>query len=234
MVAVTPQSLPKSVQVSEMLIREIKSGRLADGDRLPTERQMARDLGIAVGTLRKALAVLDDRGLLKRIQGSGNYIQAQEDIESVYSFFHLELLAGGGLPSARVVDVLCLFKPGDLPFIGDDRKAHRIRRIRSLNGQPVALEEIWLDLRFCQRLKREDLNESLYLHYKERLGLVIGRIEDRIGVSLVPDWAPAVLGIPAGNPCGFVERTSFDQNGTRAEYSRTWFDQTAARYTVRK
>ena len=48
--------LPKFIQLSEMLIREIAAGRLVDGARLPPEREMADDLGVAVGTLRKALA----------------------------------------------------------------------------------------------------------------------------------------------------------------------------------
>ncbi len=52
-------ALPKFVQLSEMLIREIAAGHLTDGARLPPERDMADDLGVAVGTLRKALA--DDR-----------------------------------------------------------------------------------------------------------------------------------------------------------------------------
>ena len=41
-----------------MLIREIASGRIPDGTRLPTERQMAEDLGVAVWTLRRALSIL--------------------------------------------------------------------------------------------------------------------------------------------------------------------------------
>lgn len=47
--------LPKYLQVSESLIRDIGAGVLADGTRLPPEREMAADLGISVGTLRKAL-----------------------------------------------------------------------------------------------------------------------------------------------------------------------------------
>ena len=105
MIETNPQALPKTLQVSEMLIREIVSGRIPDGSRLPSERQMAADLGIAVGTLRRALAILEDKGLLNRIQGSGNYVQAKASVPSVYSFFRLELLDGGGLPTADIIDV---------------------------------------------------------------------------------------------------------------------------------
>ncbi|MEL7130042.1 MAG: GntR family transcriptional regulator [Pseudomonadota bacterium] len=228
----TARPLPKSVQVSEMLIREIASGRLADGARLPTERQMAADLGIAIGTLRKALAVLADKGLLERRQGSGNYVRAQTNVDSVYTLFRLELLAGGGLPTADVLDVLKLKRPEEATgFSG--KFGHRIRRLRYLNGQPIAVEEIWLDTRYTGEVQAANLVESLYKFYKEALGLVISQVEDRVGVSTVPDWAPCAFERPLDTACGFIERLGYDQQGRTAEYSRTWFNQDAVRYTIR-
>lgn len=62
---------------------------------------MAESLGVAVGTLRRALAILEERGLLRRVQGSGNYVEAKAEVQSVYEFFRLELINGGGFPTAR-------------------------------------------------------------------------------------------------------------------------------------
>ena len=59
----SPQALPKYVQISERLIREIAAGHIADGARLPPERDMAAEFGIAVGTLRKSLADLEENQL---------------------------------------------------------------------------------------------------------------------------------------------------------------------------
>ncbi|TGU44074.1 GntR family transcriptional regulator, partial [Mesorhizobium sp. M00.F.Ca.ET.186.01.1.1] len=94
-----------------MLIREIAAGRMIEGEKLPPERDMAAGLGIAVGTLRKALGDLERKGLLSRIQGSGNYVRSQPDVASVYAMFRLELLEGGGRPTARVLSVDRLAKP---------------------------------------------------------------------------------------------------------------------------
>ena len=60
--SLSPNALPKYIQISEMLIREIAAGHLADGARLPPERDMAADLNISVGTLRKALSDLVEKG----------------------------------------------------------------------------------------------------------------------------------------------------------------------------
>ena len=97
--------LPVYLQIAEQLSREISAGLLAEGQRLPAERQMAKDYNVTVRTLRKSLARLTETGLLARKQGSGNYIQKNENADSIYSFFRLERPQGGGLPSANLVRV---------------------------------------------------------------------------------------------------------------------------------
>lgn len=226
-------SLPLHVQLSELLIREINAGRYGDGDRLPPERAMAARLGTSVGTLRKALADLTDKGLLERVQGSGNYVRAKADAQSVYAFFRVELLAGGGLPTARVLDVARVARPDGLPEFGTSGEAHRIRRLRSLNGQAAVLEEIWLDGSYAPTIGKAELSESLYLFYRERLGLWISRVEDRVGMAVVPDWADPAFGPRPGAPCVMVERISWAQDGARAEVSRNWIDTDVAAYVSR-
>ena len=107
-----PTALPLYVQISEVLIREIASGRLLDGVRLPPERELAKQHGTTVRTLRKALAILEKNGLIESIQGSGNYVRKTPDVASVYSMFRLELLRGGGLPTAKILTVDEMEKPG--------------------------------------------------------------------------------------------------------------------------
>ncbi|WP_425073650.1 GntR family transcriptional regulator [Sagittula sp. S175] len=226
-------ALPLYLQISEMLIRDINAGRLADGERLPPERDYAERLGISVGTLRKALDQLVEKGLLERVQGSGNYIRAKADVQAVYAFFRVELLEGGGLPTAQVLDVTTVDKPADLPAFGTSDKAHRIRRLRRLNKVPAIIEEIWLDASYAPRMAREDLSESLYLYYRDKLGLVIHRVEDRMGVAPVPDWAPPEYGLTAGASTLLATRISFDHDGRRAEVSRGWIDTNVATYVAR-
>lgn len=226
-------SLPVHQQISEMLIREIAAGRMIDGEKLPPEREMAAELGIAVGTLRKALADLERKGLLERVQGSGNYVRSKADVASVYSMFRLELVEGGGLPTAKILSVERLPKPEDFPVFGKSKEGHRVRRLRYLGGRPAAVEEIWLDGSYADRIEAGDLSESLYLYYRKTLGFWIARAEDRVGVGEVPCWAPAEFGPAAGAASGFIERIGWTQDGASAEFSRTWFDHGIARYVAR-
>lgn len=226
-------ALPKFIQLSEMLIRDIAAGRLADGARLPPERDMAAEMGVAVGTLRKALADVEAKGLLERVQGSGNYVRQRPVVDSVYAFFRLELLQGGGLPTAKVITVDRLPKPDGFARLGGHAEGHRIRRVRALDGQPVAVEEIWLDGGLRDQIRVGDLSESLYLFYRQALGIVIMAVEDRIGLAPMPDWTPEGFPLPKGDMAGYVTRVGRAGDGRPVEFSRTWYDARCANYVSR-
>lgn len=228
-----PGSLPLYLQISELLIRDIAAGRLSDGARLPPEREMAVELGIAVGTLRQALKVLAEKGLVESIHGSGNYIRAKSDPTSVYALLRIELHAGGGLPTARVLSVDRLPKDPSLPAFGQSTEGHRIRRLRFLSGTVAAVEEIWLDGAQVERIAPEDLSESLYLYYRQKLNLWIGRAEDRVGLGRVPDWAPSEFPHAPGTALPLITRVTWGQDGRSVEASFTWYDPDTVAYVAR-
>ncbi len=194
---------------------------------------MAANLGIAVGTLRQALKALADKGLVDRIQGSGNYIRAKADPSSVYALLRIELLSGGGLPTARVLSVDCVTKDPTLPVFGRSPEGHRIRRLRYLSGTVAAVEEIWLDGALVPSIAADELSESLYLYYRQRLNLWIARAEDRIGLGTVPDWSPSEFPHPAGTPVPKITRITWGQDGQSVEASFTWYDPDKVAYVAR-
>ncbi|MEY8120575.1 MULTISPECIES: GntR family transcriptional regulator [unclassified Falsihalocynthiibacter] len=228
----SPNALPMYVQISELLIRDISAGRLMDGERLPPERAMADSLNTSVGTLRKALAILIKKNLLESVQGSGNYVRHGGEVNSVYSMFRLELLDGGGLPRANILDIQALTKPSDLPKFGTSEAATRIRRLRFLNNTVIAIEEIWLDQN-AGTVPAGALSDSLYHFYQKQLGFWISRAEDRVGIQAVPAWAPHEFGKPVGEISGYIERLSWAQEPEAVEFSRTWFDTDRALYVQR-
>lgn len=232
------QALPLYLQISELLEREIAAGMYREGDRLPPEEALAATLSVAVGTLRKALSELASRGLLDRRQGSGTYVKAQHPAHStvqqgaIYSFFKLELLRGGGLPTASVIDFQQVATPEALAS-GFSPQCYRVRRLRSLGALPVAIEEIFFDAKHAQDLAIEDLGEALYQFYQTRLGFWISRVEDRIGMMAVPAWSPSLFAPAAGALCPCIERVSWSGKNNIEEYSVTWFDAQRCRYVNR-
>ncbi|UZD92573.1 GntR family transcriptional regulator [Cognatishimia activa] len=225
-------ALPVYVQIAELIIRDVSSGRLSHGDRLPPEREMAAEFNTSVGTLRKALAELTNKGLLERIQGSGNYIKTGQVRDSVYGMFRLELPEGGGLPRADLLSVETLPKPDHLPVFGYAERGARIRRLRYLNDTIIAVEEIWLD-ESAGQVTKDALSDSLYRYYQKQLGFWITRAEDRVSINEVPRWAPETFTKTPGTPVGYIERFSWADRDLPIEFSRTWFDTDQALYVQR-
>lgn len=227
--------LPIYLQISELLTRQIRAGHWRAGERLPTEAELAESLGVAVGTLRKSLAVLQEQQILERIQGSGTYVRSNQKGKSIYEFFRLELREGPGLPTAKILSLALVARPPEVPMLGASAhpEAWRVRRLRFLNSTPVALEEIWFDARHHDKLKAKNLGDSMYLFYQTAFNVWISRVEDHISAAAVPAWRVKAFGIDSGDVSGFIVRQSWTASGELAEFSNTWFDPQVCRYSSR-
>ena len=226
--------LPVYMQIAELLARQIKAGYWHTGERLPTEAELAQRLSVAVGTLRKSLALLESQGVLERIQGSGTYVRQTRGTAQIYELFRLELSDGPGLPTAHILDLSQQPLPAQCPaLVPAGGACWRVRRMRFLSGQPVALEEIWFPASACPDLNLQELGDSMYLFYQQRLGIWIARVEDQISAAPAPDWAALPLGLLPGDCSGYIERVSWTASNQLAEFSKTWFDPAVCRYSSR-
>jgi DNA-binding GntR family transcriptional regulator len=66
------------VQVADHITARIEAGELAPGARLPAERDLATEYGVAYDTIRRATALLRDRRLIITIVGRGTYVTPED------------------------------------------------------------------------------------------------------------------------------------------------------------
>lgn len=230
--------LPVYLQIAELLARQIKAGYWHSGERLPTEAELALSLSVAVGTLRKALALLEEQGVLERIQGSGTYVRQTRGTQQIYELFRLEMAVGPGLPTAQILSLSLEDHPQRLTTGGGawdpmGKKCWRVRRLRHLSQVPVALEEIWFSASECPDLTLHELGDSMYLFYQQRLSVWIARVEDQISAAPAPSWSSPPFRRLPGDCCGYIERLSWSANNQVVEFSKTWFDPEVCRYSSR-
>src|ERR1041384_5542017 len=86
--------LPLYQQLAELLGRDIQSGSLAEGARLPSEPELAGKHGIGRPTVRQATELLVQRGLIERRRGSGTFVKTAPRRVDLFSL-------GGTLQSFR-------------------------------------------------------------------------------------------------------------------------------------
>jgi len=67
--------LPAYAQLAQILRRAISRGSYPSGSRLPAEAALARQYGVSAMTARQAVGVIAEEGLVRRVQGSGTFVQ---------------------------------------------------------------------------------------------------------------------------------------------------------------
>src|SRR5215218_10219319 len=105
----TPLREPQRYElIAERLAADIRAGRLAPGERLPSERELARGLAVGRASVREAIAALALRGVLETRPGSGSFVAGDA----------LERLAPGGEPGVHdagpfdLLEARLLLEPG--------------------------------------------------------------------------------------------------------------------------
>ena len=66
---------PKYLQVADILRKEIAQGVFRDGQTLMTEEELRMRFNVSRQTVRQAIALLEDDGLVDRRRGSGTYVR---------------------------------------------------------------------------------------------------------------------------------------------------------------
>src|SRR3954470_13719023 len=79
----TFRPLQRYEQIAERLAADIRSGLLAPGERLPSERELARDLEVSRASVREALAALQLRGVVETRPGAGTFVPAEPPLSDV-------------------------------------------------------------------------------------------------------------------------------------------------------
>jgi GntR family transcriptional regulator len=226
-----PGALPAYLRIAEHLTIEIGTGRLSSGDRLPTERDLAARYGVSMMTLRKALAVVTERGLIARRQGSGNYV-----LGGAQTRRHLRALPAGGRAGWRRV------AHGGAAGFDAPAQAATTWPISALPRTPSASAACADSTTSPSRWRRSGSTPFRPPQARASVGIALQDLcrpprphhhpGGGSGQRRAPArWAPKHCVFRPATTMGLVERRSFDQYGTPAEASRSWFDPATARAT---
>ena len=78
----TASAVPAYEQLRTQVVALVSAGRLRPGDRLPSVRQLATDLGIAPGTVGRAYRELESAGVIETRRRTGTHIAEQPPVEA--------------------------------------------------------------------------------------------------------------------------------------------------------
>ena len=223
---VKPGRGPAHAQIEEWLEGVIARGRLAPGDRLPPERELAGRLRVSRMTLRQALASLERRGLLARRVGreGGTFVDAPKLELAGLSALSDQLRGLGLAAGARVLSAQeRATTPAEAAALGHEGAVFEIRRVRLADGVPLALERNLFPADAFPGLLETPLEGSLYALMRERYDEVPVRAVERLEPTLARPEEAEALGVAAGQPLMLVERLAYGPSGRALELSHDLF-----------
>lgn len=215
----------------------IVAGEWPPGSAIPAEQTLAAEHGVALGTMRRALDLLADQGLIERIHGRGTFVRQGLVGAPMFRFFRFGAV-GNQAPESRILSRQALPAPTTVSRIlgcGPGELALRLLRLRSVGGQPALHEEIWLPLPLFEPLAAGDVQawgDLLYPLFAERCGVHVHRAVDEIAFGQLGALQARALNLPVGHPCACVQRQAFDLAGRCVEWRTTRGDANAFHYTV--
>lgn len=217
----------------------ITRGEWVPGTALPAEAALAKEHGVALGTLRQALALLVAEGLLERQHGRGTFVRAGLGGASMLRFFRFR--HGGELTATPTSTILSRQVVAAGPETAEGLSLPvgagvlELQRLRSIAGEPCLLERLWLPLPVFEPLKDSDpltWGDLLYPLYQRLCGVTVNKAEDELRFGLLTAEQAALLRLDAGHPCVQVSRRAFDMTGRCIEQRTTLGDAFAFQYTA--
>jgi len=216
----------KQQQVREQLERLITG--LAPGEPLPAERDLARDLGVARMTLRRAVDLLVDEKRLIRRQGSGTFVAGAKVTQRLTATsFSADMRARGLRPGSRTIEArrspagMMLAGLLDVPPQTD---VLYVRRLRLADDEPMAVEDLHVPATVAPGLTGEDLDgTSFYDLLEQRYDDPVASGTQTIEPALAGPAEAALLGVEPGSPVLLFERTSRVRSGGVAEFVRSTY-----------
>lgn len=230
------QTQPLYRRTYETILARIVGGELPAGAMLPSEHEIARELGVSQGTARKALIELDREGIIERRQGKGSFV-AQSTSESVlFHFFRLRDGKGGQVVPELVTEQIKRLRStaADRAAFGDETEAiFEISRIRSINGRLAVKERSRLPAaRFPGLAERSPLPNALYVLFQQAYGLAVVRAEENLLPVLADSEDAADLQIKEGTALLQAERNAIDLSGRVVERRTSRYLLDGLRYNV--
>jgi len=194
------------------------------GERLPGERELARKIGVARMTLRRAIESLIADGFLERRPGSGTY--ARRPIvaaEFRLASFSEEMRRRGIRPGSRIIS----FRRSKSNQVNARKLGIQVgtdifvcTRLRLADDQAIALETLAIPVELIPGLQESDFQDSLYQALQRKYGVRVMEAKSTISSISVNKTNANLLGISQNKPCLQVDMVDKDQHGRIIMYAR--------------
>lgn len=231
--------VPLYEMVDSLIRKRLVENVWAPGAMLPSEMQLAKELGVSQGTVRRALDALVAEGLLNRRQGLGTFVSEMQDRRSLFLFFNMVGEDGRQeMPAARLVSVeggaatddearRLDLNPGD--------PVRRLLRVRLFRQTPTIVERVVASGVLLPGLgEAAPVPDHLFRFYEMTYGVTVVRAEESVKAVAATAEEAGFLGLVEGAPLLEIDRTAYALQGRPVEWRISRCDTRAHRYRIQR
>lgn len=233
-------TIPLHHQVYLHLKSQLDDGTYPPGHRLPPERELAKQYGLSLITVRRALDELAREQRIQRTQGRGTHVLQQRIDRNLGGSLRFtdEMHARGLLPQTRLLggrEEPASQAVASALGIAVGQPVLYLERLRLASGEPLLLEQVRLPAERFRGLLEADLeNQSLYDLMGARYDAPVSFVREALEPVLLKAREARLLNQPRRAPALLIEGTAFTAAGAPVEFSRTYVRGDRTRYYVER
>lgn len=218
--------------VYRSVMRDIKQNILEDkyeGMRLPDERSLAEHYQVSRSSMKRALGLLADQGIVFKKRGSGTFINPlylKNQALFRYEGSNLGLTDSFKVPGKKqqikLLDFHVIKTSKEIAqdlFLHENDFVYEFKRLRLLDGQPFLIETGYLPIKIMPELKPEILQRSLFNYLEDEQNKTVTKAFLNITVAPSSDEDQKELKLKTTEPVGVMEGIFFLDDGTPFEVS---------------
>ncbi len=216
--------VPLYYQLVERIRGQIRSGKLREGEKLPSELALSERTGISRMTVRQALAYLAREGLLTVRPGVGTFVAEPKLTQNALHLlgFTEMMMRQGGTVTSDVLEQALVEAPqhvaAELRLFPRERVV-KVVRLRRVDDVPLLLETSFVAAALCPGLEKEDLTRgSLYELLENQYGLHVGRARHSLEARTMNEYERSLFGVEAGAGVMLLEGVSYEDGDRPVEY----------------
>jgi GntR family transcriptional regulator len=195
------------------LRRRLEAGEFGATRLLPSEAELSEQYAASRVTVRRALEVLRDEGLVDSRQGFGWFVATDPLRQTLGRLGTIERqLADEGVESTRrILDFRFVAAPPRARQVLGAETVLRVRRLNLADGEPFALVTVWCPEEYGAELSRADVERTPFY---ELLGVPLGGATQTIGAGAASEAEAGPLQVPVGSPvlrCERITRSAADE-----------------------
>ena len=233
-------TIPLHHQVYLDLKAKLDDGTYRAGDRLPPERELARQYGLSLITVRRALDELAREQRIQRTQGRGTHVLHRRIDRNLGGSLRFtdEMHARGLLPQTRLLggrEEPAGEAVASALGLALGEPTIYLERLRLASGEPLLLEQVRLPAERFPGLLEADLEyQSLYDLMGTQYDAPVSFVREALEPVLLRAREARLLNQRPRSPALLVEGTAFTAAGLPVEFSRTYVRGDRTRYYVER